>query len=321
MPSALLNPSSNRFCLFPIKYPELWSLYKQQETSLWKAEEIDIEADSIDWNTKLNENERNFIKTILAFFSNADTIVNENIFYNFVCQVQIPEARAFYGVQTFIEQVHNETYNLLIDRLISNPDEKMALFHAIDEIECVKKKTDWAIRWLNSESSFGNKLIAFACVEGIFFSASFCSIFWLKKRGIMPGLSVSNEFISRDEGLHCKFACRLYHLLDPDEKPSAETIKSIIKEAVECEEAFVKEALKIELIGINATSMIQYVQFTADYLAGLLGLMPIYNVSNPFEWMEMISLQSKDNFFEKRVSDYRLDMNKKQFSLNLDSDF
>jgi ribonucleotide reductase beta subunit family protein with ferritin-like domain len=321
MPSALLNPSSNRFCLFPIKYHDLWDLYKKQEASLWKAEEIDIETDSIDWNTKLTENEKTFIMTILAFFANADGIVNENIFFNFVCQVQIPEARAFYGVQTFIEQVHNETYNLLIDRLISNTDEKMALFRAIDEIECVQRKANWAIKWLNSDSEFGHKLIAFACVEGIFFSASFASIFWLKKRGIMPGLCVSNEFISRDEGLHCKFACRLYHLLDPEERPSIEEVKTIIKEAVACEEYFVKDALKSELIGMNAHTMIQYVKFTADYLAGLLGILPIYNVQNPFEWMDMISLQSKDNFFEKRVSDYRLDMNKKHFKLDLESDF
>lgn len=314
--SKILTPSKDRFVLFPIQHAELWKLYKQAQESLWVSEEIDLEIDVHEWNTKLTEAERSFIKKVLAFFANADGIVNENCVTKLYEEVQLAEARAFYSAQIFIEQVHAETYALLIDRLVSDASEKQQLFHAMDTIPAVEKKANWALKWMNSECSFGRRIISFACVEGIFFSGSFCAIYWLKKRGIMPGLCFSNELISRDEGLHCTFACKLYHMLDDSEKPDIEEVVEIIKEAVQCEDVFVRDALHIDLLGLNADSMITYIQFVADYVARQMGIAPIYGVKNPFDWMDLISLQGKSNFFEKRVPDYRRSMSKGGFSLD-----
>src|SRR5687767_8601043 len=303
MTEPILVENKDRFVLFPIKYKDIWEFYKKAEASFWTAEEIDLASDLQDWNNKLNDNERHFIKHVLAFFAASDGIVNENLAINFMNEVQYPEARCFYGFQIMIENIHSETYSLLIDTYINDPAEKDRLLHAIDTVPCVKKKAEWALRWI-SNGSFAERLIAFAAVEGIFFSGSFCSIFWLKKRGLMPGLSFSNELISRDEGLHCDFACLLYqkHLVN---KLPKETVQKIITDAVEIEKEFVSDALPVKLIGMNSDLMCQYIEFVADRLLVELGNQRVYNVSNPFDFMELISLQGKTNFFEKRVGEYQ----------------
>lgn len=317
----LLEESTNRFVLFPIKHDEIWKMYKQAEASFWTTEEIDLNPDLKDWE-KLNADERHFISHVLAFFAASDGIVNENLVLNFMKEVQVPEARCFYGFQIAIENIHAETYSLLIDTYIKDPEEKDKMFNAIETIPCVKKKADWAMKWIENAPSFAHRLVAFAAVEGIFFSGSFCSIFWLKKRGLMPGLSFSNELISRDEGLHCDFACLLFTMLN--EKPGDEEVKAIITEAVEFEKEFVSEALPVSLIGMNAELMQQYIEFVADRLLVSLGQDKHYNTSNPFPWMELISLQGKTNFFEKRVGDYQkagVMAEKEKQKISFDEDF
>ncbi|HBH24764.1 MAG TPA: ribonucleoside-diphosphate reductase [Cytophagales bacterium] len=298
----ILKENKDRFVLFPIEHNDIWDFYKKQEASFWTAEEIDLSQDLKDWEN-LNDGERHFISHVLAFFAASDGIVNENLAENFVAEVQYTEAKFFYGFQIAMENIHSETYSLLIDTYIKNPKEKDKLFHAIETMDCVKKKADWALRWIDN-GSFAERLIAFAAVEGIFFSGSFCSIFWLKKRGLMPGLSFSNELISRDEGLHCDFACHLFnkHLVN---KVPKETITEIIKDAVAIEKEFVTDALPVKLIGMNADLMCQYIEFVADRLLSELNCNKVWNATNPFDFMEMISLQGKTNFFEKRVSEYQ----------------
>jgi ribonucleoside-diphosphate reductase beta chain len=299
----ILVPNNNRFVLFPIQHDDIWSFYKRAQASNWTAEEMDLSVDIFDWENKLNDNERHFIKHVLAFFAASDGIVNENIAENFLSEVQYTEAKFFYGFQIAIENVHSETYSLLIDTYIKDSAEKTYLFNAIDTLDCVKKKADWALRWIEN-GSFTERLIAFAAVEGIFFSGSFCSIFWLKKRGLMPGLAFSNELISRDEGLHCDFACLLYndHVVN---KLSKDRIAEIIKDAVDIEKEFVTDAIPVKLIGMNSDLMSQYIEFVADRLLQELGNEKIYNVTNPFDFMDMISIQGKTNFFEKRVGEYQ----------------
>jgi ribonucleoside-diphosphate reductase beta chain len=316
----LLEENKDRFVLLPIKYPKIWEMYKKHEAGFWTAEEIDLHPDLKDWE-RLNDDERHFIKHVLAFFSASDGIVNENLAVNFMSEVQLPEARCFYGFQIMIENIHSETYSLLIDTYIKDPVEKKRLFNAIDTLDCVKKKAHWALRWIEN-GSFAERLVAFAAVEGIFFSGSFCSIFWLKKRGLMPGLSFSNELISRDEGLHCDFACLLYSMLE--NKLSPERVREIITDAVACEHEFVTDALPVSLIGMNAKLMRQYIEFVADRLLVSLGQSKVYNSVNPFDFMEMISLQGKTNFFEKRVSEYKkasVNTRKEEQVFKLDEDF
>lgn len=298
----LLRENKNRFVLFPIQHDDIWQYYKKAEASFWTAEEIDLSQDLTDWE-KLNDGERHFITHVLAFFAASDGIVNENLAEHFVAEVQYTEAKFFYGFQIAIENIHSETYSLLIDTYVKDGQEKDRLFNAIDTMDCVKKKADWALRWID-EGNFPERLIAFAAVEGIFFSGSFCSIFWLKKRGLMPGLSFSNELISRDEGLHCDFACHLYTKHVVNRLPK-ETVIEIIKDAVAIEKEFVTDSLPVNLIGMNADLMCQYIEFVADRLLNELIGQKIYNSTNPFDFMEMISLQGKTNFFEKRVGEYQ----------------
>jgi len=321
MTEKILQETDNRFVLFPIKYDEIWHMYKKAVASFWTTEEIDLSADLVDW-PKLNENEQHFVKHVLAFFAASDGIVNENLVVNFMQDVTIPEARCFYGFQIAIENIHAETYSLLIDTYIKDPVVKDGLFNAIETLDCVKKKAKWAMDWIDQSPSFAHRLVAFAAVEGIFFSGSFCSIFWLKKRGLMPGLSFSNELISRDEGLHCDFACLLYSMLD--NKLTTQEIYSIICDAVEVEKEFVTDALPVSLIGMNAELMSQYIEFVADRLLISLGYPKVYGAENPFPWMEMISMQGKTNFFEKRVSEYQkagVMANKEDQTFTLDADF
>ncbi len=298
----ILKENKGRFVLFPIEHDDIWEYYKKAEASFWTAEEIDLSQDIKDW-ANLNDGEQHFISHVLAFFAASDGIVNENLAENFVSEVQYTEAKFFYGFQIAIENIHSETYSLLIDTYIKDNKEKDRLFNAIDTLPFVKKKADWALRWID-EGSFAERLIAFAAVEGIFFSGSFCSIFWLKKRGLMPGLSFSNELISRDEGLHCDFACLLYnnHVVN---KLDPSVITKIIIDAVDMEKEFVTEALPVGLIGMNAELMCQYIEFVADRLLMEVGCPKQYNVENPFDFMELISLQGKTNFFEKRVGEYK----------------
>ncbi len=318
----ILKENKSRFVLFPIQHNDIWEFYKKAEASFWTAEEIDLSQDLKDW-ANLNDGERHFISHVLAFFAASDGIVNENLAENFIAEVQYTEAKFFYGFQIAIENIHSETYSLLIDTYVKDNAEKDKLFNAIDTMPFVKKKADWALRWID-EGSYAERLIAFAAVEGIFFSGSFCSIFWLKKRGLMPGLSFSNELISRDEGLHCDFACLLYnnHLVN---KLAPEAITAMIKDAVEIEEEFVTEALPVKLIGMNAKMMCQYIEFVADRLLMELNCDKLYNVTNPFDFMELISLQGKTNFFEKRVGEYKkagvtanVEEDAPKFSLNED---
>ncbi|MCC9138647.1 ribonucleoside-diphosphate reductase small subunit [Pontibacter silvestris] len=297
----ILKENPNRFVLFPIQHEEVWQMYKKAEASFWVAEEIDLGQDMKDWE-RLNDGERHFISQVLAFFAASDGIVNENLAVNFMNEVQIPEARCFYGFQIMMENIHAETYSLLIDTYIKDQHEKDRLFRALETVPAVKRKGEWALRWIESEN-FTERLIAFAAVEGIFFSGSFCSIFWLKKRGLMPGLTFSNELISRDEGVHCDFACLLYSMLE--NKLSEERVHAIIRDAVSIEQEFVTDSLPVDLIGMNARLMSQYIEYVADRLLVSLGYSKIYNSANPFDFMEMISLQGKTNFFEKRVGDYQ----------------
>ena len=298
----ILQENKERFVLFPIKHMQIWEMYKKAEASFWTAEEIDLSPDLQDWEGKLNSDEKHFIKHVLAFFAASDGIVNENLAVNFMNAVQYPEARCFYGYQIMIENIHSEAYSLLIDTYVKDPAEKDYLFHALETVPCVSEKAQWALRWISS-GSFSERLVAFAAVEGIFFSGSFCSIFWLKKRGLMPGLSFANELISRDEGLHCDFACLLYSQLEV--KLPLEVLQGIIAHAVAIEKVFVKDALPVRLIGMNADLMCQYIEFVADRLLVALGSPKIYNASNPFDFMDLISMPGKTNFFERRVSDYQ----------------
>jgi len=299
----ILQESQDRFVLFPIHYDNIWKMYKNAVNSFWVAEEIDLQSDLEDWNNKLNADEKHFISHVLAFFAASDGIVNENLVVNFMQDVTIPEARCFYGYQVAIENIHAETYSLLIDTYIKDSVEKQRLFNAIETVPCVKKKAEWALRWIEKSTSFAERLVAFAAVEGIFFSGSFCSIYWLNNRGLMKGLSFSNELISRDEGQHCDFACLLYSMLN--NKLSKDTVTAIITEAVTYEKEFVSEALPVSLIGMNSNSMCQYIEFVADRLLVSLGYPKVYNATNPFPWMEMISMRPKTNFFERKVGEYQ----------------
>ena len=319
MKEHILQENKDRFVMFPLKYHDIWDMYKQAEMSFWTAEEIDLAQDLTDWNEKLNDSEKHFIKMVLAFFAASDGIVNENLAENFLKEVQYPEAKSFYGFQIAMENVHSETYSLLIDTYIKDSVEKDRLFHAIDNFPSIMKKADWALKWINSES-FAERLIAFAAVEGIFFSGSFCSIFWLKKRGLMPGLTFSNELISRDEGLHCQFATLLHNRYITN-KVSAERIQEIICSAVDIEREFITESLPVSLIGMNSRLMEQYIEFTADFWLQALGCQKVYNVENPFDFMDMISLQGKTNFFEKRVAEYQKVSDKAIDFDKLDDDF
>merc|ERR1719305_251514 len=304
------NPS--RWVMFPIKYPAVWEMYKKHEASFWTAEEVDLSQDMKDWD-KLSDAEQHFIKHVLAFFAASDGIVLENLAAQFSTEVQIPEARAFYGFQMAMENIHSETYSLLIEQYIKDPSEKEKLFNAITTLPAVEEKAQWALQWIQDENSFAERLVAFAAVEGILFSGSFCAIYWLKKRGLMPGLTFSNELISRDEGLQSDFACLIYKLMK--HKLSDETVHHIIRGAVEVEQEFICDALPCSLIGMNSGQMIQYIQFVADRLLSSLGHPTLYDVGNPFDWMELISLQGKTNFFEKRVGEYQ----KKGVMASLDS--
>ncbi|MBU2526552.1 MAG: ribonucleotide-diphosphate reductase subunit beta [Bacteroidetes bacterium] len=299
----ILQENPNRFVIFPIQHHDLWQWYKKQQACFWTAEEIDLQQDLSDWNNKLNADEKYFIKHILAFFAASDGIVNENLAENFVNEVQFSEAKFFYGFQIMMENVHSETYSLLIDTYVKDPEEKDKLFRAIEVFPAIMKKAEWALKWIESPS-FAERLIAFAAVEGIFFSGAFCSIFWLKKRGLMPGLTFSNELISRDEGMHCDFAVHLHnhHLVN---KVSKKRIAEIIVEALNIEREFITESLPVSLIGMNSKLMTEYLEFVTDRLLIELGCERVYNSKNPFDFMDMISLQGKTNFFEKRVSEYQ----------------
>ena len=309
----LLVENPNRYVMFPVADADIWKSYKTQMDCFWRAEEVDLSKDHKDWE-KLTINEKYFIKMVLAFFAASDGIVLENLGMRFMSEVQLPEARAFYGFQMMMENIHSEMYSILIDSYIKNEEEKTKCFTAIENFPCIKKKADWAIKWINDKrSSFPTRLIAFACVEGIFFSGSFCAIYWLKKRGLMPGLTFSNELISRDEGMHTDFAVLLYSKLQ--KKINKSRVYEIIKDAVEIEKEFICDALPCRLIGMNATLMQQYIEFVADRLVVQLGYEKIYNSGNPFDFMEMISIEGKTNFFEKRVGDYSLSNNKKDDSV------
>lgn len=300
----ILVGDKNRHTVFPIKYNEIWQAYKRAEASFWTAEEIDLGKDLHDWNNRMNPNEKFFISRVLAFFAASDGIVNENLVENFSAEVAIPEAKAFYGFQIMIENIHSETYSLLIDTYIKDPKESEFLFNAIETIPQIKEKAEWALRWIqNEEAPFAERLVAFAAIEGVFFSGSFASIFWLKKRGLMPGLTFSNELICRDEGLHTDFACLLFAHLK--HKPNPEIVEKIVTEAVEIEKRYFIDALPVALLGMNADLMNQYVEFVADRLLVAFGNKKFYDVENPFDFMENISLAGKTNFFEKRVSDYQ----------------
>ena len=319
----ILEENENRFVIFPIEHHDIWEWYKKSEASFWTAEEIDLHQDLTDWTTKLNADERYFIKHILAFFAASDGIVNENLAENFVNEVQYSEAKFFYGFQIMMENIHSETYSLLIDTYVKDEKEKDLLFHALDNFPAIKKKADWAIKWIDSPS-FAERLIAFAAVEGIFFSGAFCSIFWLKKRGLMPGLTFSNELISRDEGVHCDFAVHLHnhHLVN---KVPKERIKEIIVDALDIEREFITESLPASLIGMNSKLMTQYLEFVTDRLLSELQCDKVYNTKNPFDFMDMISLQGKTNFFEKRVAEYQkagvTNTDKESNKISFDADF
>merc|ERR1719281_1365510 len=298
----LLRPNPRRWVMFPLQSQEIWEMYKKHEASFWTAEEIDLSQDSKDWD-RLTDPERHFVKHVLAFFAASDGIVLENLASRFSTEVQIPEARAFYGFQMAMENIHSETYSLLIEQYLRDPDEKHKIFDAIHTMPAVSAKAAWAVQWMNRHNSFAERLVAFAAVEGILFSGSFCAIYWLKKRGLMPGLTFSNELISRDEGLHAEFACLLYGMLQnrlPDD-----VVHEIIQGAVNCERSFICDALSCDLIGMNSELMTKYIEFVADRLLQVLGHPKIFNASNPFDWMELISLQGKTNFFEKRVGEYQ----------------
>lgn len=302
-PEIILQENPHRFVLFPIQHTAIWEMRQKALASFWTTQEIDLADDLAHWRTKLNDDERHFIKHVLAFFAASDGIVNENLAINFYREVQIPEARSFYAAQIQIEDIHSETYSLLIDTYIQDAQEKNKLLQAISTLPCVQKKAYWALKWITDAPSFAHRLVAFAAVEGIFFSGSFCAIYWLKKRGLMPGLTFSNELISRDEGMHCDFACLLYSMLE--NKLTNDELLAVIRQAVTLEQEFITDALPVSLIGMNAELMSQYIEFVADRLLLSLGSEKIYHTANPFPFMEMISLQGKTNFFEKRVGDYQ----------------
>jgi len=319
----ILEKNENRFVIFPIQHHDIWEWYKKSEASFWTAEEIDLHQDLTDWTTKLNDDERYFIKHILAFFAASDGIVNENLAENFVNEVQYSEAKFFYGFQIMMENIHSETYSLLIDTYVKDETEKDQLFNALEVFPAIKKKADWALKWIESPS-FAERLIAFAAVEGIFFSGAFCSIFWLKKRGLMPGLTFSNELISRDEGVHCDFAVHLHnhHLVN---KVPKDRIREIIVDALNIEREFITESLPASLIGMNSKLMTQYLEFVTDRLLVELQCEKEYNTTNPFDFMDMISLQGKTNFFEKRVAEYQkagvTNTDKESNKISFDADF
>lgn len=321
VPEPILTPNPDRFVLFPIQHHDIWRMYKQAEASFWTAEEVDLKTDKDHWETKLNDNERTFISYVLAFFAAADGIVNENLAQRFMHEVQWPEARCFYGFQIMIENVHSEMYSLMIDTLIRDPTERDRLFHGIDTIPSIARKAQWAEEWITDSADFRVRLVAFAAVEGIFFSGAFAAIFWLKKRGLMPGLSFSNELISRDEGMHCDFACLLFSKLTSARNDPL-TLR-VITEAVELEQAFWKDALAVSLIGMNEKQMNEYIEFVADRLLVALGLPKHYCTLNPFDFMDLISLQGKTNFFEKRVGEYQKSgvLSKHSLEFILDADF
>merc|ERR1719401_2510021 len=288
--------------MFPIKYHQVWEMYKKQEASFWTAEEIDLSQDNKDWE-RLTDAEQHFVKHVLAFFAASDGIVLENLSSRFSCEIQVPEARAFYGFQIAMENIHSETYSLLIEQYIRDPAEKDRVLHAIHTMPAVREKAQWAVQWMNDENSFAERIVAFAAVEGILFSGSFCAIYWLKKRGLMPGLTFSNELISRDEGLHAEFACLIYGMLQ--NKLPDDVVHNLVRGAVEAERTFICDALSCDLIGMNNELMTKYIEFVADRLLSALGHPKLFGASNPFDWMELISLQGKTNFFEKRVGEYQ----------------
>ena len=300
----LFERNNRRFILFPIQYGDIWTMYKKAESNFWTTEEVDLSKDLADWRNRMSDNEKHFISYVLAFFAASDAIVNENLAERFLRDVQVAEARCFYGFQIAIENIHSEMYSLLLETYIDDPEERNRLFNAIETIPTIKRKADWALKWIEDENKgYAERLIAYACVEGIFFSGSFAAIFWLKSKGKMPGLGHSNELISRDEGLHCDFSCLMYHHLR--NKVPNDRIKEIVFEAVDIECEFITEALSSDLIGINSRTMATYIQFVADRLLVELGATKLYNVDNPFPFMENISLEGKANFFEKRVSEYQ----------------
>jgi ribonucleoside-diphosphate reductase beta chain len=319
----ILQENKNRFVIFPIKHHDIWEWYKKMEASFWTAEEIDLSQDLNDWNNKLSDDERYFVKHILAFFAASDGIVNENLAENFVNEVQYAEAKFFYGFQIMMENIHSETYSLLIDTYVKDEAEKDDLFNALDVFPAIRKKADWALKWIESDS-FAERLIAFAAVEGIFFSGAFCSIYWLKKRGLMPGLTFSNELISRDEGVHCDFAVHLHNHHLVNKVPKAR-IREIIVDALKIEREFITESLPVSLIGMNAVLMTQYLEFVADRLLVELGCDREYNTTNPFDFMDMISLQGKTNFFEKKVAEYQksgvMNTDSQAQKISFDADF
>lgn len=320
MKNYLLDPTTDRYCLFPIKDNEIWDFYKKSVSSFWTTEEINFAGDLKDYNN-MSEGERYFIKMILAFFASSDGVVNENLVLRFSNEIQLPEARAVYSIQNFMETIHSETYSLLIDSYIKDKDEKMKCFNAIQEYPCITKKCEWGMKWISDkESSFEKRLIAFACIEGIFFSGAFCAIYWLKKRGLMKGLCFSNELISRDEGLHTEFAVLLYTKYC--ERINEEEIYTLFKECVDIEKEFIIQALPCRLIGMNSKLMTQYIEYVADRLLIQLGYDKLYNAQNPFSFMEAISIESKTNFFEKRVSEYSLaDGGSRETCFNFNTNF
>lgn len=314
----ILTPNNNKFTLFPIKHKDIWEFYKKAINSFWVVEELKLEDDILDWNEKLSEDERYYVKNILAFFSQADGIVNENLVERFEREVQIIEAKYFYGFQKMIENIHAEAYALFIDTYIKDHAERNHLFNAIENIPCVKKKADWALKWIGSETAtFAERLLAFACVEGIFFSGSFAAIFWLRKRNLLPGLSQANTLISRDEGLHQSFACHIFKNYI-DNKPSKEIIYNIVREACELEKEFQTESLPVSLIGMNKKLMSQYIEYVSDYLLNMISVPKIYNVQNPFDFMELISVDTCENFFEKKSVNYSMGLSKREFKLDED---
>lgn len=298
----ILRPTLRRFVLFPLRYRAVWDMYKKAESAHWTVQEVDLVHDLMDWKAMKDE-EQAFVKNVLAFFAASDGIVNENLAQNFCSEVQVAEARFFYGFQIAIENVHSEMYSLLIDTYVTDAVERARLLNGIEELPCVARKAEWALRWTcQDHASFGERVVAFAAVEGIFFSSSFCAIYWLKKRGLMPGLCFSNELISRDEGMHCEFACLLFSMLE--RPPSRERVEEIVRDAVACEQEFVRESLKVRLIGMNAKSMCEYVEFCADRLLVALGCAKAWGTRNPYDWMTLQTLEGKSNFFEQRVSEY-----------------
>lgn len=318
----LLRKVDNRYVIFPIKYPDIWRAFKDAQSTFWTAEEINLNKDRVHWES-LNKDEQHFIEHVLAFFAGSDGIVMENLVERFMNEIEIPEVRAFYSYQIYNEQIHSETYSLLIDTYVKDEVKKMRLFNAITTMPCIKKKADWAIKWIQSESKFSTRLIAFACVEGIFFSGSFCAIYWIKTRGLMPGLTFSNELISRDEGQHTNFACLLYSMIE--NRIPEDEVHQLFKEAVEIEKEFIIDALPCKLIGMNSEMMSTYIEFVADRLLMQLGYNRYWNVNNPFDFMELISLRPKSNFFEVRVGEYKkAGVGKKEEETNtfkLDDDF